>query len=59
MIMTVGVELPLSNFSVISGKTRFCQRLMTKSTGVRMTAKKGGLADTFGNQTPAHRSEVP
>ena len=36
----------------------FCQRLMIKSIGVRMTVRKGGLGDTLGNRTQGNRTEI-
>ena len=61
MMMIVGVERPLSNFSAMLGQTRFfvfCERLMIESMGVRTTARKGGLADTLGNCTRVCHAEV-
>ena len=59
LMMMIMVEVHSAIFQLCRDRlTCFYQRLKTDDMGVSTTARKGGLADTLGNQTWDHFTEV-
>ena len=58
MIMVEGHSAIFQLLTCFYRLTCFYQRLKTDDMGVSTTARKGGLADTLGNQTWDHFTEV-